>query len=182
MDRDDKILVKECLAGNNSSFEAIVEKYYKIIYRFSLKILHDSDDAEEITQIVFIKAYENLSSYNSKYKFFSWLYRIAVNESLNLSKKRSYTEKINEGLSSIDENPDEIYDHLELGEKIQDALMELDILYRLPVVLKHFMDYSYKELSYLLGVPEKTVKSRLFTGRQLLKDILIKNKVFQIDT
>jgi RNA polymerase sigma-70 factor (ECF subfamily) len=65
-----------------------------------------------------------------------------------------------------------------MGEKIQDALMELDMLYRLPIVLKHFLDYSYKELSYLLDVPEKTVKSRLFTGRQLLKDILIKIKVF----
>ncbi|HEX9252885.1 MAG TPA: sigma factor-like helix-turn-helix DNA-binding protein, partial [Ignavibacteriaceae bacterium] len=58
-----------------------------------------------------------------------------------------------------------------------DALMELDMLYRMPVVLKHFLDYSYKELSYLLSVPEKTVKSRLFTGRQLLKDILVKKRV-----
>ena len=65
-----------------------------------------------------------------------------------------------------------------MSENIIKGLMELDIIYRLPVVLKHFLDYSYKELSYLLDVPEKTVKSRLFTGRQLLKDILIKKRVF----
>ncbi len=59
-----------------------------------------------------------------------------------------------------------------MSKKITDALMELDMLYRLPVVLKHFLDYSYKELSFLLSVPEKTVKSRLFTGRQLLKNLL----------
>ena len=181
MNSDDLILVKECLNGNNSSFEEIVEKYYKIIFRLAYKIIKDNDDAEEITQSVFVKAYESLSSYNPKFKFFSWLYRITVNESLNFSKRKSYTQEINEEYRTDDDNPDEIYNKAELSEQIQNALMELDMLYRLPVVLKHFLDYSYKELSYLLDVPEKTVKSRLFTGRQLLKDILIKNKVFEND-
>lgn len=179
MDTDDKVLVQECLEGSRKSFELIVEKYYKTVFRLSFRILHNSDDAEEITQTVFIKAFENLDKYNPKFKFFSWLYRIAINEALNFSKKQSYTEKLNDEYSTNEENPDQIYDRSELGEKIQVALLELDMLYRVPVVLKHFLDYSYKELSDLLDIPEKTVKSRLFTGRQLLKDILIKNKVFQ---
>ena len=179
MSREDIDLVKECLEGNKQSFEELVEKYYKVIYRLAYRIIRDSDDAEEITQIVFVKAYENLRSYNSKFKFFSWLYRITVNESLNLSKKNKYTEGLSEGIKAEESSPDEIYSRTEMGEKIQDALMELDMLYRLPVVLKHFLNYSYKELSDLLDIPEKTVKSRLFTGRQLLKDILIKNKVFE---
>ena len=146
-----------------------------------MHLIRNYDDSEEITQTVFVKAYENLNSYNPKYKFFSWLYRITVNETLNFSKKRSYTEEINENITNDEENPDEIYYQTEKGEKIQDALMELDMLYRIPVVLKHFLNYSYKELSDLLGIPEKTVKSRLFTGRQLLKDILIKKSVFLND-
>jgi RNA polymerase sigma-70 factor, ECF subfamily len=179
MSREDIDLVKECLEGNKHSFEELVEKYYKVIYKLAFRIMRNSDDAEEITQIVFIKAYENLSSYNSKFKFFSWLYRITINESLNLSKKQKYTEELREGIKSNENNPDEMYSRIEMGEKIQDALMEVDMLYRLPVVLKHFLNYSYKELSDLLDIPEKTVKSRLFTGRQLLKDILIKKKVFE---
>lgn len=179
MDTDDKVLVKECLEGSRKSFEIIVEKYYKTVFRLAFRILRNNDDAEEITQTVFIKVYENLDKYNPKFKFFSWLYRIAVNETINLTKKQSYTEKLDDEYSANDENPDQIYDKSELGEKIQVALGELDMLYRVPVVLKHFLDYSYKELSDLLDIPEKTVKSRLFTGRQLLKDILIKNKVFQ---
>jgi RNA polymerase sigma-70 factor, ECF subfamily len=178
MNTDDKILVKECLEGNKRSFEEIVDKYYKIIYRLAFRIIRNNDDAEEITQTVFVKAYENLNSYNSKFKFFSWLYKITVNESLNFSKRKSYSEELSGEYSTNEENPYAIYDKIETGEKIHDALMELDMLYRLPVVLKHFLDYSYKELSYLLDVPEKTVKSRLFTGRQLLKEILIKQKVF----
>ncbi len=178
MNREDVVLVKECLEGNRKSFEELVEKYYKVIYRLSFRLLHNRDDAEEITQSVFVKAYENLDSYNPKYKFFSWLYRITVNESINYSKKQSYSEEINDELRSNEEKPDEIYDRIETGEHIQNALMELDMLYRLPVVLKHFLNYSYKELSYLLGVPEKTVKSRLFTGRQMLKDILVKKRIY----
>ncbi len=179
MNEDDKDLVRECLQGSRNSFEEIVNRYYKTIYRLAFKILHDSDNAEEITQIVFVKVFENLKSYNPKFKFFSWLYRITLNETLNFSKKQSSTEKLNEGVSSGRENPDEIYGRNELGEKIENALMEVDILYRVPLVLKHFMDYSYKEVSELLEIPEKTVKSRLFTGRQLLKEILIKNKVLE---
>ncbi len=179
MNEDDKELVKQCLEGSRSSFEEIVNRHYKTVYRLAYRILHDNDDAEEIAQIVFVKAYENLKSYNPGFKFFSWLYRIAVNETLNFSKKQSYLEKLNDEFISDGENPDEVYGRNELGEKIETALMEVDLLYRVPLVLKHFMDYSYKEISELLVIPEKTVKSRLFTGRQLLKDILIKNKVLE---
>ena len=86
MESDDILLVQQCLNGNTKAYEIIVEKYYKIIFRMAFRVLKNDDDAEEITQIVFVKAYENLSSYNSKYKFFSWLYKITVNESLNFIK------------------------------------------------------------------------------------------------
>jgi RNA polymerase sigma-70 factor (ECF subfamily) len=177
LDDEDFIAVTGCLNGNGKSYEIIVEKYNKVIFRLANKFVKDFDDAEEITQAVFVKAYENLGNYNPKYKFFSWLYRITVNESINFEKRRKNSETVSEDLQSNEDNPDKIYDKDVLNNNIVDALMELDMLYRLPVVLKHFMDYSYKELSYLLGVPEKTVKSRLFTGRQLLKDIFIKKRV-----
>jgi RNA polymerase sigma-70 factor (ECF subfamily) len=181
MEIEDNILVSRCLNGDAGAYEALVEKYYKIIFRLARKLLRNYDDAEEITQSVFVKAYENLNKYNPKYKFFSWLYRITVNETINFSRKKNYTEQLSEGLTNNEDNPDEIYNRNDLGEKIQDALMEIDMLYRIPLVLKHFLNYSYKELSDLLGIPEKTVKSRLFTGRQLLKDILIKKSVFEDD-
>jgi RNA polymerase sigma-70 factor (ECF subfamily) len=174
---EDFIIVKDCLNGNGKSYEIIVEKYNKVIFRLASKFVKDFDDAEEITQSVFVKAYEKLDEYNPKYKFFSWLYRITVNEAINFEKRKKNTEIINEDVRSFEDDPVKIYDDNALSDNIIDALMDLDMIYRLPVVLKHFLDYSYKELSYLIGVPEKTVKSRLFTGRQLLKDILIKKKV-----
>ncbi len=181
LENEDLNLVNDCLNGNGRSYDIIVEKYYKVIFRLANKFVRDYDNAEEITQSVFVKAYENLGSYNPKFKFFSWLYKITVNESINFEKRRKNSEQIENDDSFValeDVNPDQIYDKNTMSEKITDALMELDMLYRLPVVLKHFMDYSYKELSYLLDVPEKTVKSRLFTGRQLLREILLKKKAF----
>jgi RNA polymerase sigma-70 factor, ECF subfamily len=170
-DNEDIRLVRECLDGKGKSYEILVDKYSKIIFRLAGKFVRNFDDAEELTQVVFVKAYENLKNYNSKYKFFSWLYRITINESINYSK-RNKTEVISEELISSAESPGQAAETKEISINIQDALMKLDLIYRMPVVLKHFLGYSYKELSEMLGIPEKTVKSRLFTGRQLLKDLL----------
>lgn len=176
-DNDDLHLVQECLNGKGKSFEIIVNRYYKTVFRLADKFVHDFDDAEEITQSVFVKAYENLRNYNSNYKFFSWLYRITVNESINYNKRRDRTVVIEENMQSLEPGAEIRYENEELNSKIKDALMELEMIYRAPLVLKHFMGYSYKELSYMLDIPEKTVKSRLYTARQLLKEILLKNRV-----
>ena len=181
METEDLNLVTDCLKGNGRSYDILVDKYHKIIFRLANKFVKNFDDAEEITQSVFVKAYESLNDYNPKYKFFSWLYRITVNESINFGRKKRNVEQINENQSGVDFDPSKIYDDNALGENIVDALMELEMIYRLPVVLKHFLEYSYKELSYLLNVPEKTVKSRLFTGRQLLKNLLVNRRVLQDD-
>lgn len=176
---EDIILVEQCLKGDSRAYEKLIVKYNKPIFRLAARLVRYSDDAEEVTQSVFVKAYEKLSSYNPQYKFFSWLYRITVNESLNFLRDKNYITEADESIGTEEENPGNIYDHNETSKKIENALYELDLLYRVPVVLKHFMNYSYKELSDLLNVPEKTVKSRLFTGRQLLKDILIKNGILE---
>jgi RNA polymerase sigma-70 factor (ECF subfamily) len=177
LEAEDFILVNDCLDGNGKSYEILVEKYHKIVFRLANKFVKDFDDAEEITQSVFVKAFESLNDYNPKYKFFSWLYRITVNESINFGKRKKNNVELNEYQKSNEKQPDKIYENNIMSDNITDALMELDMLYRLPVVLKHFLDYSYKELSFLLSVPEKTVKSRLFTGRQLLKNLLLEMRV-----
>lgn len=174
---DDTTLVRRCLEGNKNAFGALVAKYQKPIYNAAYRMTKGYDDAADITQAVFIKAYEKLELYNPKFKFFSWLYRIAVNESLNFLKQRRQNEGIEGTMRSGDKLPDEILNDTELGEKIQNALMEIEMNYRLVIILKHFQNFSYKEMSRILDIPEKTVKSRLFTARQMLKDVLIKKGI-----
>jgi RNA polymerase sigma-70 factor (ECF subfamily) len=173
---EDALFVKRTLEGERKAFESIVDKYYKIIYNVALRMGIDCDDAYDITQTVFIKAFENLSSYKVKYKFFSWLYRITVNESLNFLHHQNAHEYVEADNLPASETPEHEYGRIEVAEVIQKSIMELKVDYRVVIVLNHFHNLSYNEIGYVLDLPEKTVKSRLFTARQMLKDILIRRR------
>jgi RNA polymerase sigma-70 factor (ECF subfamily) len=174
IEQDDLALVERCLGGDNRAFEGIVEKYQKPVFNAVFRIVNDYDDSEDVTQAAFVKAYEKLRSFNRKYKFFSWLYRIAVNESINFVNSRKNLEELNESLMSNEKTPDETSDRIDLSERIRDALLDLKLEHRTVVVLKHFQNLSYQEISYIIDVPEKTVKARLFTARERLKGILLR--------
>src|SRR5437868_6296442 len=87
-------IIDRCLSGDGRSFEALVDKYEKIVFNIALRVGGRSEDAEDVTQAVFIKVFENLGSYNRKYKFFSWLYRIALNESINYFRREHATQPL----------------------------------------------------------------------------------------
>lgn len=159
---------------DRKTFERIVDKYEKKIFNLVYRMVNDYEDAMDVTQTAFMKAYDKRYYYDPNYKLFSWLYRIAVNEALNYVKKRKRTVTLGYDPASLDKNPEENLSHSEQANRIQSALTELKPDYRVIVVLRHFMDLSYHEISDILDIPVKTVKSRLFTGRQQLKSILIK--------
>src|ERR1043166_9116874 len=167
-------LVRRCLVGETEAFAAIVDKYEKVVYNVAVKMGAGADDAEDITQSVFIKAFERLDTFKPKYKFVSWMYRIAVNEALNAVHQQRRFETLEPDQISHDRSPEQKYQEVELREQIQDCLMRLSVDYRVVLVLNHFHDLSYSEIGYILEIPEKTVKSRLFTARCLLKEKLLK--------
>lgn len=173
---DDLILVRMSLEGDVKAFEAIVLRYQTPIYHVALRIINDRDGAEDVTQTTFLKAFENLKTFNPKYKFFSWLYRIAINEALNFLNQNKSFEELSDEFVSDEKTLEELFDEGKIIEDVQQALMALNPIYRIPIVLKHIQGLSYKEISDVLDIPEKTVKSRLFTGRQLLAKILRKAK------
>ena len=135
-------------------------------------MLRNPEDARDVAQTVFLKAFEHLADYDPKYRFYSWIYRIALNESINVISRRSRHEPISG--EEIDERrgaDDELASE-QVGHRVQGALMAIKPEYREVLVLKHFLDLSYEDIGQVLQLPEKTVKSRLFTARQLLKDAL----------
>jgi RNA polymerase sigma-70 factor (ECF subfamily) len=177
-ERSDAVLVDQCLKGDNRAFEALVLKYQKPIYNLALRMVRVSEDAEDIVQTVFVKAYEKLDSYNPAHRFFSWLYRIAVNESINFCKRNKKADEYESGVkAAFGPTPEEEYRAGQLGKYVGDAIGRLKVDYRLVIVLKHYHDFSYKEMSDVLQIPEKTVKSRLFSARQQLKLILEKEGI-----
>jgi RNA polymerase sigma-70 factor, ECF subfamily len=171
---DDAMLVKMTLSGDARAFEELVERYQKVLYNTVLRIVQNTDEAADITQSGFVKAYEHLGDYKPQHKFFSWLYRIIVNESLNALRRRKETQEIDSGLMDSMKDPAETYEDSEREHYIDRALQMLSPENRAVVVLRHFQDLTYKEISQILDIPEKTVKSRLFTARQLLRDRLLK--------
>ena len=124
-----------------------------------------------------VKAFEKLENFNPKYKFFSWIYRIVINEALNFLHQGRNFLGLDENIISKQKTPDQILEQTELSENIRDALMNIEPNYRVLIELKHFQNCSYSEIGFIMNIPEKTVKSRLYTARQSLGKILIKTGI-----
>jgi len=168
-DSDDGSLVRRCCGGDRRAFEVLVARYQKTVYNAALRMLHDREEARDVVQTVFLKAYENLDGYDPKFKFYSWLYRIALNESIDTLQRRRPIGALDLDAPDDGPGPEEAVGQGQARDGLLRALMTLSTEYRAVVVLRHFVDCSYEDMAQILGVPEKTVKSRLFSARQLLR-------------
>ncbi len=169
---DDAKLVRQCLEGETDAFGTLIERYEKQIFSAVYRMVHDYEEARDITQSVFVRAFEKLGQFDDRYKFYSWIYRIAMNQSINWLNQRKPVQAVDESWVSTDRSPEGTASDEELSRIIGQALMKISADYRSVVVLKHFRQYSYRDIAAILNIPEKTVKSRLFTARQQLKDVL----------
>jgi RNA polymerase sigma-70 factor (ECF subfamily) len=165
----DHALILRCRRGDRQALGELIKDYERPIFNLAYRMLGNPDDAADVTQTVFMKAFERLDQYNPDYKFFSWIYRIAVNESINLRNRSKNLETLEGEDFAAGENPEDDVDASKLSRIIQAGLMKLQEDYRVVVVLRHFSDMSYKDISVVLHIPEKTVKSRLYSARQLMK-------------
>jgi RNA polymerase sigma-70 factor (ECF subfamily) len=168
---DDAVWVSSCLQGDAGAFEPLVRKYQRLLFGVAYRVVGDYEDARDVTQNAFVRAFERLDTFDPNRKFFSWLYRIAVNEGLNLRRARRPLEALPAGLEAR-ENPMDGLEARERQDRVQAALGRLSGEHRDVVVLRHFGELSYEEIAEALDVPEKTVKSRLFSARQRLAELL----------
>lgn len=169
-DELDRAAVRRCLAGHGDAFGELVERYQRPLYNVALRMLHHVQDAEDVVQTAFVNAFLRLRTYDPKYRFYSWIYRMAVNGSLNALKRRKTTVPLdNLPLRAEDAGADRT---LEAEDRVGRALMDLKPDDRAVVVLRHFVSFSYQEIADVLEIPVRTVKSRLFTARDRLRDAL----------
>lgn len=171
-DEKDRMCVERCLRGEANAFEGILERYERPVFNAVVRMGADREDARDICQGIFIKVYQHLDAYDPTRRFFSWLYRIAVNEAINEMKSRRAFEPLSEEMVLPRADPEEEMQSIEQHEEIKRALLRLEMKYRLALIVRHFLQLSYEEAAHVLAVPEKTVKSRLFTARQMLREIL----------
>jgi RNA polymerase sigma-70 factor (ECF subfamily) len=180
----DPELVRQVVGGDGGAFGPIVERYQDRLYNTVYRMVGSAEDARDLVQEVFVKAYENLASFKGTSSLYTWLFRIAVNTSLSHRRKRKWVRRIGtpgdggDGQPSGDcpdpgdTDPARGFVAAETEAAVQQALSQLDDEHRTVVVLRDIQHCDYREIADILGVPTGTVKSRLHRARLLLRDKL----------
>ena len=174
---DEYELIQSILSGNQQDFKLLIKKYEANVFRTAIGFLHNKQDAEDITQDVFIKVYQSLSSFNGKAAFSTWLYRITVNSSLNFlrkKKRRGFWVALSELIQiPSKDKPGEIV----LTEKaiIQQAIDDLPDKQRKAFVLSRYEELPHIQIAEIMKITEGAVEQLLHRAKINLKKVLEKN-------
>jgi RNA polymerase sigma-70 factor (ECF subfamily) len=179
--RDDQTLIKEALEGNQKAFKFLMERHKNAVQHIILKLVHNYDESLDLVQETFVKAFGSLATYKTKYRFTTWLYRIAANCSIDhLRRKKIEAFSLDQPLETDKgkleiEIPDRTFDpekDLTLKQQelsVEEAIASLPGKYKEVILLRHKEDKSYEEISAILHLSTGTIKARIFRARVLLK-------------
>ena len=170
----DIALMERIKNGDEAAFEELVTRHSKTVYKLAYRFLYDSQDAEDITQEVFLRVYRAAESYTPKAKFSTWLYTITKNICFNeLRKKKSVTifsieDEMLPELPSLDANPVSKLEEAEVRKRVLDAVKALPANLRIAVILLKYHDLSYEEVADILGCTVNAVKLRVHRAKKFL--------------
>ncbi|AEV69838.1 RNA polymerase sigma factor [Acetivibrio clariflavus] len=170
----DSILVENTLKGDINSFEELMSLYQDKLFNFLSKMTASREDAEEITQEVFIKVYKNLYKYNSKWSFSTWIYRIAINtlrseyRKVKNIKNIDYYTNVPELPANFSDYPDIAYEIKEQRVEIIKLIDELKEDQKTALILRCMQDFSFKEIGDILGISPEAAKMKIQRAKQTL--------------
>jgi RNA polymerase sigma-70 factor (ECF subfamily) len=185
-------LVKKSLQGDLQAFEELVLGYQSKVYALTFRYMGNEEDAYDMFQETFIKAYRSLPTFKGKSSFGTWIYRIASNvclDELRRRKRRIPTLSLDEPATTLDGNEleveiadtsysaDLLYEQKELSSSIQEVLNQMKNEHKTAIILRDMLDLSYEEMAKVLGCSIGTVKSRLSRARNILKEKLLKREL-----
>lgn len=180
-------IVQKVLKGDVNAFETLVLAYEKSVYNITLRMTGNSEDASDMTQEAFIKAYNSLQSFRGDSKFSVWIYRIATNVCLDFLRSRSRKPTVSLSVEDKDgdeveldvadesQSPEQLLDRQMTRESVRRGLETLTPEYRQILLLREIQGLSYDEISQCLGLEVGTVKSRIFRARKKLCAFLIQD-------
>jgi|AGTN01.2.fsa_nt_gi RNA polymerase sigma factor, sigma-70 family len=181
----DELLVHKTIQGDRDAYGQLVERYQHQLYDLIFRMLNNREDARDVSQEIFMKVFRSLDKFRYESKFSTWLYRVATNHCLDfLRKKKREKERY-----AIRESPPESSPGGELQsgawcepeqsllqkeslQRLQQALGELPESYRLPLLLQHYRKMSYQEIAHIMDIPVKTVATRIYRAKNMLKECL----------
>ena len=179
---EDTELVALAQKGSTNSFNKLVDKYHSRIYSLTYQMTSNREDAEDLTQEIFIKAFEALPRFKGRSSFYTWLYRIGINKTINYRKKRNRNRPISIDALDQDITYDEVYAELdskdsplrhiglnELQVKLNEAMQKLSFKHRTVVVMHDIEGIPHDEIAKIVGVSVGTIRSRLFYARRQLQ-------------
>lgn len=183
--KEDLELVQRARNGERSAFGQLVERHQKKVYSVAFGILRNRDDAWDVAQEAFVKAYRNLERFEGTSAFYTWIYRIAYNLAIDTYRSKGRRDAVhfedqtamesvleNEDKPTFNIDPAEMSDRAELMKVLNEAIQKLSDKHRAIIVLREIEGLSYEEISQVLGIAKGTVMSRLFHARRNLQSLL----------
>ncbi|MDD3788541.1 MAG: sigma-70 family RNA polymerase sigma factor [Petrimonas sp.] len=174
---NEQLRVQQVLSGNTSAFSYFVETYQDMAITIALRICGNMQDAEDVVQDSFVKAYRNLHAFKGESKFSSWLYRIVYNTAVTHTRVRMWTSDSDIELSDIrqpsDLDTETLMDEAERTEVVQNVLEQMPKGDALLLTLYYMEDNAVKDIARITGLNESNVKVKLFRARKLFKDKLV---------
>lgn len=193
MDFSDQQLIVDYLKGDEESFKILIKRYLKPIYNFVYQYVNDPQEAQDITQEVFVRVWRYLKKFNQKKNFKTWLFQIAKNVSIDFYRKARFRggERKNISFSDFEnekgENiltetipdpgplPDEILERSDIGQQLAKATKKLSLNYKNVICLYYYHHFTFQEIAEILSAPLNTVKSQHRRALSILKKILEKD-------
>jgi RNA polymerase sigma-70 factor (ECF subfamily) len=188
----DELLVYKTIQGNTGAYSLLVERYQHQIYDLAYRMVHHQEDARDISQEIFIKAFRSLDKFRQESKFSTWLYKIATNHCLDFLRKskREKDHLTPKNLAESDDpveipsgswaNPEQQLLQQEKLAMLQKALGELPENYRLPLLMQHYRQLSYQDIAEIMDIPIKTVATRIYRAKNMLKECLAGGDVCEL--
>ena len=183
VNEDDREAVRRVQSGDGEAFEPLVEKYKRKVFRLAYQVLRDQEEALDVSQEAFVKAFRALPAFKGDSAFYTWLFRITMNVALDRKRQRATRarslgtedvtpEEWERTATSTDPDPEDVATGVERRERIRKGLDSLSEHHRTIIILSDIEGLQYREIAEVLGIPMGTVMSRLHHARKRLREVL----------
>jgi RNA polymerase sigma-70 factor, ECF subfamily len=172
-DDEDRIIAAQIVSGQKELFRLLIKKHERAVYGMGMSFFHNAEDASDFTQEVFLKVFNNLSRFEGRSRFSTWLYKIAYNTAVNgVTRMKEYKSLTEDEIKCDNDTPERKLLRKLACDAVLSAVIELPERFRVCIDLFFFYDRSYEEIEAITGYPVNTIKSHVFRAKKILREKL----------